>query len=338
MKNAVIFGGTGFIGRHTASYLLSKYPGILVYLVDIKPLDGYIPENVREGIGVDQIKYVELDVRHSIQHSNLPSSADLIFNFAAVHREPGHTPNEYFETNILGAENICSWADMVDGKRIIFISSISTYGPTEDRKSESSLPTPISPYGSSKLVAEKIHIGWTRDDAEKWLLILRPGVVFGPGEGGNVTRMLKAVKHHYFAYLGNKDTRKANIYVKELINIIFALLEDSESRSQQVILSNGVMNYPPTMQEFVQAIEKADNRKYFVPTVPYPIILCISYWLEFLLGLVGKKGPISPVRVRKLRKSNNIISEYLPAIGYTYRYSLEDAFSDWRNDNPDDWK
>ena len=43
------------------------------------------------------------------------------------------------------------------------------------------------------------------------LLIVRPGVVFGPGEGGNVSRLIKAVIKRYFIYIGNRKTRKAGV-------------------------------------------------------------------------------------------------------------------------------
>ena len=64
---------------------------------------------------------------------------DLIANFAAVHREPGHEEYEYFECNIKGAENICNWAERTNCQKIIFTSSIAPYGPSEDIKDESSV-------------------------------------------------------------------------------------------------------------------------------------------------------------------------------------------------------
>ena len=84
------------------------------------------------------------------------------------------------------------------------------YGTSEVTKDESSLPVPACAYGGSKLAAEKIHLCWQNgDSADRHLVIVRPGVVFGPGEGGNVSRLVKAVLHRYFFYMGNKDTRKA---------------------------------------------------------------------------------------------------------------------------------
>ena len=113
-----------------------------------------------------------------------PSRKDYSYRyFAAVHREPGHEGHEYYQTNLLGAENVCDWADKVNCQKIIFSSSIAPYGPSEDERNESSLPVPTTAYGGSKLAAEKIHQIWQAKDFDKrQLVIVRPGVVFGPGE------------------------------------------------------------------------------------------------------------------------------------------------------------
>ena len=64
------------------------------------------------------------------------------------------------DTNIRGAENVCAFAEKFGIKKIVFTSSIAPYGAAEDLKTEETLPTPNTPYGISKLVAEKIHTIW----------------------------------------------------------------------------------------------------------------------------------------------------------------------------------
>lgn len=114
-----------------------------------------------------------------------PTEDDVIFNFAAVHRTPGHEDHEYFETNIRGAENVVAFAEKWNIKKIVFTSSIAPYGAAEELKKETTLPTPNTAYGISKLVAEKIHEKWQNGDAtHRQLTIVRPSVVFG---GGMVT-------------------------------------------------------------------------------------------------------------------------------------------------------
>ena len=94
-----------------------------------------------------------------------PTEDDVIFNFAAVHRTPGHEDHEYFEMNIRGAENVVAFAEKWNIKKIVFTSSIEPYGAAEELKKEPTLPTPNTAYGISKLVAEKIHEKWQNGDA-----------------------------------------------------------------------------------------------------------------------------------------------------------------------------
>ena len=116
--------------------------------------EGVVPGVVKKIDGVD---YIRLDVRQKIDFDFEPTEKDIIFNFAAVHRTPGHKDYEYFETNIRGAENVIDFAEKYNIKKILFTSSIAPYGAAEELKTENTLPTPNTPYGISKLVAEKIH-------------------------------------------------------------------------------------------------------------------------------------------------------------------------------------
>src|SRR5262245_25758247 len=181
-KVCVLFGGSGFIGTHFARHLLANGSVEQLFLADVCPpkLEMW-PQDLQKEYKSGRVHYVPVDVHKPIAYADLPSQADLVVNLAAVHREPGHEPCEYFATNILGAENVCAWAEQVGCPWIIFTSSIAPYGPTDEEKDESALPVPVTPYGASKLAAEKIHIAWQRGAADRRLLIVRPGVVFGPG-------------------------------------------------------------------------------------------------------------------------------------------------------------
>ena len=66
------------------------------------------------------ITYLKQDVRTPPQTWALPEKVDLIANFAAIHREPGHEDDECYQTNLLGAENVCAWAERVGYNNIIF--------------------------------------------------------------------------------------------------------------------------------------------------------------------------------------------------------------------------
>lgn len=336
---AVVFGGTGFIGTFFARFLLDQ--GIVgkVYLYDIEPVERKISGFRRTLVASSPgLIFVQGDVRKPISWQP-EESVQLIANFAAVHREPGHEDFEYYQTNLLGAENVCTWAEKVGCDRIIFTSSISPYGPSEEVKDERSLPVPATAYGGSKLAAEKIHQIWqAKDDVKRRLVIVRPGVVFGPGEGGNVSRLIKAVLHRYFFYMGNRDTRKAGVYVKELCSAMWWVLQQQEAKGEHISLFNMSMNPGPSIEEYVNAVCKVAGVERTVPGVPYRLLLAASYVIDAVAKPLGINHPFSPVRIRKLVRSNNILPTYLVENGYPYLYTLESALADWKQSCPEEWQ
>lgn len=340
MKCAVIFGGTGFIGAFFAQYLLENRHMDKVYLVDIESIESKNSEFRKKlFINDPRMVFVQADVRNSLDAFIPPEEVTLIANFAAVHREPGHESSEYFETNLLGAENVCSWAEKVGCNHLIFTSSIAPYGPSEAVKDERSCPSPVTAYGGSKLAAEKIHQIWQASDStRRHLVIVRPGVVFGPGEGGNVTRLVKAVLHRYFFYMGNQNTRKAGVYVKELCHAMWWVLQQQEAKEEYVSLFNMSMNPGPSIQDYVNAVCKVAGLRFYVPSLPYRILLFISYFFDTIVSPLGIKHPFSPVRIRKLVHSNNILPTYLIENAYEFCFTLESAFADWRKNCPDEWQ
>ena len=275
MKTAVVFGGTGFLGTHLAQHLLQHELAESICLVDLNgPRDLPYAPLLSSGLISGRVIFVEHDVRKPIPSGLLPDKADAVFNFAAIHREPGHLPQEYFETNLLGAENVCAWASEVGCEVMVFTSSISPYGPSEEKRTEASLPVPETAYGSSKLAAEKIHLGWQTAQEGRKLLILRPGVVFGPGEGGNVTRLVRSIVKGYFVYLGNRKTIKAAGYVKELCLVaMFGLDKIVRNANASVLLINFTMDrLHRAWEQMVGAILKVTEER-----VAYHLI-CRAQW------------------------------------------------------------
>ena len=338
MKTVVLFGGTGFIGTHLAQHVLEHGLAERVYLVDLnEPRDLRYTQVLNSGLRAGKVVFVAHDVRKPIPPGLLPERADVIFNLAAVHREPGHLPQEYFETNLSGAKNVCAWASEVGTGMLIFTSSISPYGPSDERKTETSSPAPVTPYGSSKLGAEKIHIDWQAAEEGRKLLILRPGVVFGPGEGGNVTRLVRSLVKGYFVYLGNRKTIKAAGYVKELCLVAMFGMETLRKSDFSLLLLNFTMDPPPSMQQMVDAVLKAIGKTRMPLSVPQTLMLGLCYPLLAVERIFGIKLPINPVRVRKLVNSNNVWPERLRSLGYEYTYTLESAFCDWKRDMPEDF-
>ena len=312
-----IFGGSGFIGTHLITLIDNIYPGTKIYNLDIV-------KNNHEG----KSTYINCDVRSEINIDIPVTSEDVIFNFAAVHRTPGHPDQAYFETNIRGAENVCAFAEKFGVKRIVFTSSIAPYGAAEDLKTEKTLPTPNTPYGISKLVAEKIHAIWqAKKTNERQLTIVRPGVVFGKGENGNFTRLYWGIRGGKFFYPGRKDTIKACIYVKELVRFMLYRLEN---HSEGVELYNCTFEPAFTIEQIVETMKKVTGLQRAIVKVPGSLLMTVA---SIVGPLGGKALGICPARVKKLMISTNICGKKLADSGYKFHYTFEEAIKDWYRDN-----
>ena len=317
--NYIIFGGSGFIGTHLIHLLKNTKANIYCLDIVMPGEEGVVPGIVERNDGVE---YIRLDVRKKIEWDVETTPDDVVFNLAAVHRTPGHEDIEYFETNIRGAENVTEWCEEHNIKKMLFTSSIAPYGAAEELKRESTLPTPNTPYGISKLVAEKIHQGWA-DKNNAQLVIVRPGIVYGKGEHGNMTRLYAGIKKHYFFYT-RKDTIKACIYVKELVNFFMWAIENGK---------NGVWNctFEPAynIEQICEAMKKATGMKGYIPSVNGKFLMGVA---TVVGPLGGKVVGIHPARVKKLMVSTNINGEKLRDSGYEWKYTLEGSFRDWFED------
>ena len=321
MKSIVVFGGSGFVGTHLVPLFLEEYSR--VYIADIKQPCWHsgtsLPQN-------DRIEYVPCDVRKTIDMALFKGEIGAIVNLAAIHTSPGHPSHEYFEANILGARNICAFAGATDCKRIVFTSSISVYGPGEDEKNEELVPMPSIPYGSSKIVAEYIHREWYNAAPKtRMLTTLRPGVIFGKGEGGNFTRIANALEKGFFSYPGRNDTVKACLYVKD----ICAFIKGSLAKEPGAYLYNFCYPQKVSIKEIVQTFKRALGYKAPEIVIPFGLIAAAAGVLNLIPHPAIKKMGLVPERIVKLIKSTNISSKKLVDSGYKFGFTCEEALKDW---------
>ncbi|MEW5796973.1 MAG: NAD(P)-dependent oxidoreductase [Candidatus Zixiibacteriota bacterium] len=321
MRRCVIFGGSGFIGTHMARHFLRTGRFQHVHLADIAPcsLDG-----------APGISYSLTDVRHPISRDLVVEPPDWIFNLAAIHREPGHEPYEYYETNLAGARNVCAYAEAIGCHNIYFTSSISVYGPVDKPTTEQSPIRPITPYGGSKYPAECIHEGWQHAGAGRRLVICRPGVVYGPGDPGNIMRMIRAIRKGYFAFPGSPRIYKSYAYIYGLLDSVDFVLD----LDRPTLVYNYVETPTQPLYEIVSQIKTFLGRDALVLPLPLAILLPISSGIQ---RLVGGKSPIHPVRVRKAATPTHIVPQTLIDLGFSFEYDFATSLHHWKSVSPQDF-
>ena len=198
---------------------------------------------------------------------------------------------------------------------------------------------PNTPYGKSKLMSEENYFKWfQKDKKNKILTICRSGVVFGPGEKGNVTRLIKAIRKGYFFYMGNKNLKKGGIYIKELIHTIYWI---NENQINKVFENYEIYNasfYPcPSISDYVKSINSVLKFDKNYLSISKNIIKFFIELTSFLTKRLNAKSNYHYTRLNKLFVDNNIEPKTLLNKNYKFLYNLNAAFIDWKKTNPSDW-
>jgi nucleoside-diphosphate-sugar epimerase len=321
MTTCVIFGGAGYIGSHLATHLLATRQFERVHIADLRgpnvPLEG--------------ASYSVTDVRNPVPMTMTSEPPTWIFNLAAVHREPGHLPHEYFDTNLAGARHVCAYAEAVGCRKLYFTSSISVYGPTSGPTPESARICPTTPYGGSKYPAELIHESWLLRDSSRRLIICRPGVVYGPGDPGNILRMIRAIQRGYFAYPGSPNIFKSYAYIYGLLESIDFMM----NRSEPLIRYNYVETPTEPLGELVRQTKQFLGSR--APVLRIPLGL-LSPAAMVARAFLGPASPVHPVRVRKAGMSTHIVPQVLKDLGFNFRYPYRRSLEHWRSVAPADFE
>lgn len=326
-KIAIIFGGSGYIGRNMLAVFLEKHLYSEYIVCDIRTLEGFESE--------PKVYFKECDVRKRIafEIKDIDASASWIFNFAAIHREPGHEYHEYFDTNIPGAENINAFAQEMGIKNILFTSSIAPYGKSLHKRTEKSNLYPETAYGISKAMAEKIHQLWLAEDKNRRLIIVRPSVIFGPADPGNVYRMISALKKGTFVLPNGGHVIKAYGYVYGLIDSFMFTM----GKTERFIVYNYAENPLVPLNKMTEIVKKEFG--YSRPTFKLSVKLLsqMAVFIRFFASLVGKKTDIHPVRIKKAGFPTNIESTYLMNNGFDFKYEFSNALKHWKSISPQDF-
>jgi len=152
-KKVLVTGGAGFIGSHLVERLVKMNSEVVV----IDNLQAGKEENLKQVW--DKIEFIKGDIRDKDLVEKIVKDVNIIFHIAANASVPNSVknPRHDFETNALGTFSLLEAAVNSNVKKIIYASSAAVYGvPIYIPIDEEHPLNPVSPYGASKLSAEKI--------------------------------------------------------------------------------------------------------------------------------------------------------------------------------------
>jgi len=281
-KNIHILGGSGFVGTRLISILKSEL-------------------NVQNSDIRKSIKHSDITSIHDICHFKAEDirlkEFDCIVLLAAEHRDDVYPISKYYKTNVEGTENVLKQMNRVGCKHLIFTSSVAVYGLNKNEPNEDSPVDPFNHYGKSKLQAEEVIKKWyDKDGNNKVVSIIRPTVIFGENNRGNVYNLLRQIVSGRFLMIGNGKNKKSMAYVGNVVAFIKSRLEKSEPGYH-------VFNYVDkpdfNMTELTHLIESKMKMNLSKQTIPFWLGMLGGYAFDLLAFLSRKKLSVSSVRVQK---------------------------------------
>jgi nucleoside-diphosphate-sugar epimerase len=306
-KSLCIIGGSGFVG----SSLINNLDKKTCYNLDKNP-SPFFNELTTLGNIVN---------KHEIK---LTKEIKAVVLLAAEHRDDVLPTSLYYDVNVEGTKNVLAKMDEFGIKHIVFTSSVAVYGLNKNNPNENHKVEPFNHYGKSKWKAEQEIKKWhKKDPVNKSVTIIRPTVIFGERNRGNVYNLLKMISTGTFLMIGKGQNKKSMAYVKNVTAFICYRLEREEKGFH-------VFNYVDkpdfTMKELVSVIEK--KMKINVPKtkIPYSIGVLAGFVFDLLAKILGKKLFLSSVRVKKFCATTEFDATKLQNefnANYTLRDGLE---------------
>lgn len=306
-KHICVIGGSGFIGSRLIDLIKSK--------CKVANLD----KNTNKPINEITIKE---DIRNLDRLKNNINNQDLIINLAAEHRDDVSPVSLYYDVNVQGTKNILAAMDYNEIKNIIFTSSVAIFGLNKQNPNEDHPSDPFNDYGKSKWLAEEVLREWyNKKPKERNLTIIRPTVVFGENNRGNVYNLLKQIASGKFMMVGKGLNKKSMAYVGN----VAAFIDSCTNNMKGYQVYNYIDKPDIDMNELVSQVENSLGRKMPKTRLPKCLGMFGGYTFDMLSLITRKQFSVSSVRVKKFCATTQFDASKAHSSGFKAPYTLSEG-------------
>lgn len=304
-----IIGGSGFLGTRLTERLLKS--GHRIKIIDKR----------------ESRKYPELwqyaDVRDIAALMRTLGGTEVVINLAAEHRDDVTPISLYDEVNVKGAENVGTVCDRLGIEKIIFTSSVAVYGFAPVGTDESGKICYFNDYGRTKWLAEEKYREWLKGKSDRSLTIIRPTVIFGEQNRGNVYNLLKQIASGRFLMVGNGNNKKSMAYVENVAAFIAYCLQNGPGE----YLYNYVDKPDFDMNTLVAEVYRMLGKQKRIFHWPYWMGYAGGVCFDVLAKLTGGKYPISSIRVKKFCANTMFEAKNIKKTDFVPPVSLQEGLA-----------
>ena len=307
-----LIGASGFVGTRLLDLLSQEKDKYTLKNIDLLQ-SHFFPEITQIG-----------DVRIQDQMDVMLAGSDLVVLLAAQHRDDVTPTSLYYDTNVGGMKTTLQAMDKNGIKQLVFFSSVAVYGLNKKNPNEDHPKDPFNHYGKSKWQAEQVLQEWYKTHSDWNINIIRPTVIFGERNRGNVYNLLKQISGGKFLMVGNRENKKSMAYVGNIVAFVKYMI-DNETQGYNVF--NYIDKPDCNMNELVAHVSKVLNKHIPSTHFPYWLGMLGGYGFDILAKLTGKKLAISSVRVKKFCATTQYDSTKAQSTGFKPPYTLKEGLA-----------
>lgn len=303
-----VIGGSGFIGTELVRQFRES------------------GQSVRISDKAKSITYPELwthaDVRDVSTLMSALAGSDIIYNLAAEHKDNVRPRSLYDEVNVRGAANVCRAAEALSIQRIVFTSSVAVYGFANPGTDEAGTLRPFNDYGRTKMLAENVFREWVARERGRSLVIVRPTVVFGPRNRGNVYNLLKQMASGRFVMVGSGRNIKSMAFVENVAGFLRTAVDFGPGEH----LFNYIDKPDISMRDLVMLVRGCLGRPRRIGAhIPYAIGYAGGLLADVASTLLHRELPVSAIRVKKFCATTQFSSSRIASTGFHAPVTLQEG-------------
>ena len=268
--------------------------------------------------------FVEGDLCNPRVAEKAVRGCDQVLHLAAAKGDWGISEEEYYRDNLEVTRKVIEAGKEAGVKDWVFYSTVSTLGPRYEPVGEGAEYNAINPYGTSKAEAEKLFHQLAEDDPEARILILRPSVVYGPGNppSTNIYRLVDAIYNRRFAMVGSGNAIKSTSYIENLLEATLFLMERMDRGVQTYIYVDEPALTTGTLVNRIYKLLGKSPPSWHIPLNVASPIATVSDWAADLTGI---DFPITAARIEKFNRSTNFDASKIREEGFEQPVSNEEA-------------
>jgi nucleoside-diphosphate-sugar epimerase len=302
-----LIGASGFVGTRLMDLLKDEHQ---LRNIDIQPSHFFNDLTVSG------------DVRDQSQMDNLLTDTDIVILLAAQHRDDVTPTSLYYDTNVEGMKHVLAAMDKNGVKRLLFFSSVAIYGLNKDNPDESFPPDPFNHYGKSKWEAETLVHEWYKEHNDWNIDIIRPTVIFGERNRGNVYNLLRQLATGRFLRVGKGTNVKSMAYVGNVVAFVKYMIENVTQGYNEF---NYVDKPDFNMDQLTEVICNKLGRKIPSIRLPYWLGMAGGYIFDLIAFICRRKLSVSSIRVRKYCATTQYDSTKAHNTGFIPPYTLQEG-------------